>query len=77
MANTYELIKKLENNSDFLNLLSKGVVPITIFEKKVYYEKFLIEEQKEQSKMQIITNVAEDCNVSEATIRRAINFMQS
>ena len=76
MGNTYELIKKSEDDILFLHLLKKGLIPISVLDKKVYYERFL-KERGFNSKAQAITNTAEEYNVSERTIRRAIAFMKN
>lgn len=73
---TYKLIKKIENDNYFLSLLQKGIVSISILTKKVYYEAYL-SEVKKVNKTQAISNVAEDYKVSDMSIRRAINFMES
>ena len=76
MGNTYELIKKTEDEILFLNLLRKGLIPISIMDKKVYYEYYLNELLK-WNKTQAITNTAEEYNVSERTIRRALEVMEN
>jgi indole-3-glycerol phosphate synthase len=73
---TYKLIQKIENDNYFLSLLQKGIVSISILTKKVYYEAYL-SEVKKVNKTQAISNVAEDYKVSDMSIRRAINFMES
>ena len=76
MGNTYELIKQTEDEILFLNLLRKGLIPISVMDKKVYYEHYL-NERKKNGKMQAITNTAEEYNVSERTIRRALEVMEN
>lgn len=75
MVSTYELLKEIENTENFATLLKRGVIPISILNKKCYYEKYK-EELKINSKVQSISNVSEDFNVSEMTVRRAIKFME-
>ena len=71
---TYELIKKIENDSDFILLLQKGIIPLSILNKKCYYEKYL-QQLNDCSNLQAIRKTADNYNVSEMTIRRAIDFM--
>ena len=73
---TYDYIKLIENDTNFLVLLRKGVIPLIVLDYKCYYESYL-NELKKVSKTQAITNVAEDYNKSERTIRRAIKFMSN
>ena len=75
MATTYELIKKIEDDTSFLVLLQKGIIPLSILDKKCYYEHYL-NERKTVSNAQSISNTSEDYNVSEMTIRRAIKVME-
>ncbi len=71
---TYEILISFENNLSFLNLLKKGVIPLSVLDKKVYYEYYL-NERKTTNKAQSITNASEEYKVSERTIIRAIDFM--
>ena len=43
MSNGYELILKIENTPDFLSMLKKGWIPISILDKRIYYERFIEE----------------------------------
>ena len=70
----YEILNVFENDLNFLNLLRKGVIPLSVLDKKVYYE-YYINERKTTNKSQSITNTSEEYKVSERTIIRAINFM--
>lgn len=70
----YEILKVFENDLNFLILLRKGVIPLAVLDKKVYYEYYLNQQQM-VNKSQAITNTAEEYHVSEKTIIRAINFM--
>lgn len=71
---TYKLIKNIEKNIEFLHLIKRGIIPLSILNKKCFYERYL-QESKTHKKCQAITNTAEEFNVSEMTIRRAIDFM--
>lgn len=75
MVNTYELIKTVENDSLFLNLLRKGLIPLSVLDRKCYYERYKLERET-NNKMQSITNTAEEYKVSERTIYNAIKFME-
>ena len=75
MAITYEILKRLEGTEDFMELLNKGIIPLSVFDKKVYYEFFKKEMKQTKRKAQAIANTAEEYKVSEMTIRRALNFM--
>lgn len=72
--NTHELLKFIENDMTFLNLLKRGIVPLSVLSKKVYYERYLQEIESNES-LQAIENTAEEYKVSTSTIRRAIIFM--
>lgn len=75
VKNTHELIKEIENDTMFMLLLKKGIIPISILNYKCYYEKYL-QELKTVKKVQAIANASEDYNVHENTIRNAIKFME-
>lgn len=77
MENRYKLIKRIENSSEFLALISKGMLPMVILEHKVYYEYYLDDLKKTQSKSQSVLNTSEEFDKSERTIFRAIQFMKS
>lgn len=72
---TYQFIKRIENTMDFMILLKKGLIPLSILTKKVYYE-FYNKERLTQSRMQSIRKTTDEYNVSEMTIYRAIKFME-
>ena len=76
MGNTYQIILQLENTAPFLTLLKKGLVSITIFEKKVYYEYYLSDLKTTKNRRQSTINTAEEFGKSESTIQRAIHFME-
>lgn len=75
MGSRYTLIKELENDPKFYGLLQKGMVALTVLDRKCYYERYLLE-LKTHKKAQAITNAAEEYKTSEMTIRRAIKFME-
>lgn len=75
--NTYEIIKQRENDSIFLDMLRKGIISLGIMNKKVYYERYLAELEETQNNWQAIINTAEEFEVSEATVRRAVKFMEN
>ena len=73
------VIDVLEENKDsklFLTLLRVGVIPISILDRKVYYE-FYLEQLKVNGKMQSIQNTCEEFNISQKTVYNAINLMES
>lgn len=78
-----EILVQNEKNPLFLSLLSKGVIPLSVLDKKVYYEFYKLQCQELESesrkgwKMDAITITAEEFNVSENTIYRAIKTMTS
>ncbi len=72
---TYEFILRIENNLDFTILLKKGLIPISILSKKVYYE-YYKQERKTHKKMQSITNTSDEFGVADMTVRRAIKMME-
>ena len=76
MDTTYNLIKKIENDSLFIILLKKGLIPLSILDRKCYYERYLLE-RNTNGKLQSITNTADEYNVSERTIYNAIKLMEN
>ena len=70
----YDILNVFENDLNFLNLLRKGVIPLSVLDKKVYYEYYL-NQRITTNKAQSITNTSEEYKVSERTIIRAIDFM--
>ena len=76
MGNTYDLVKRIENSEDFLTLLKKGVLPLSLLDQKVYYEYYLNDLKTTGSKVQSVMNTAEEYRKSESTINRAIRFMR-
>lgn len=72
---TYEFILRIENNMDFAIMLKKGLLPISVLSKKVYYE-YYKQERKAHPKMQSITNTSEEFGVADMTVRRAIKMME-
>lgn len=77
MENTYDLIKRIEDSKEFLALISKGLLPITILDRKVYYEYYLNDLKRTESPNQSVLNTSEEFDKSERTIFRAIQFMKS
>ena len=75
METTYNLIKKIENDTLFMILLRKGLISLSILDRKCYYERYMLE-RKSHGKCQSVQNAAEEYRVSEMTIRRAITFME-
>ena len=73
---THELIIEIENNPLFFKLLQKGLISLTVLDRKCYYEKY-IEELKTNDKVQAIANASEDFKVTERTINNAIKLMES
>ena len=76
MDTTYNLIKKIENDSLFIILLKKGLIPLSILDRKCYYERYILE-RNTNGKLQSITNTADEYNVSERTIYNAIKLMEN
>jgi len=72
----YKLLKEVENDNQFLWMLKKGIIPLSVLDKKCYYERYL-QELTKVDKKQAIANASEDFNVSERTIIRAISFMEN
>lgn len=73
----YDLIKNIEHNKDFGMLLKKGVLPISVVVKKVYYEYYKMELSRKISIADAISNTSIEYRVSTMTVRRAIKFMES
>ena len=76
MGSTYDLIKRMENDADFLTLLKKGMVAISVLDQKVYYEYYMNDLKATNSKVKSVMNTAIEYNKSESTINRAIRFMK-
>lgn len=72
----YKLLQEVENDNQFLWMLKKGLISLSVLDKKCYYEKYL-QYLPKCGKRQAIYNASEDFNVSERTIMRAISFMES
>lgn len=72
----YKLLQEVENDNQFLWMIKKGLIPLSVLDKKCYYERYL-QELPKVGKRQAIANTSEDYNVSERTIMRAISFMES
>ena len=77
MENNYNLIKRIENSQEFLLLIKKGLLPLSILDKKVYYEYFINDFKNTNSSSQSVTNTSEEFDKSERTIFRAIQFMKA
>lgn len=73
--NNYETVKRLESESFGLELFRRGMVSLKLLDYKVYYERYLSEAET-HIKGLAITYTADEFNVSENTIRNAINFME-
>jgi len=74
-----ELIEFLNNNETnpiFLTLLKKGVIPISILDRKVYYL-FYMEQLEKHSKMQSVENTCHEFGISIGTVYNAIKLMKS
>ena len=76
MGTRHQLILELENDPKFYGLLQKGMISLSVLDKKCFYERYL-QELQTQKKSQAIANASEEYKVSEMTIRRAIKFMES
>jgi len=76
MERNYELIKRIENSTEFLSLIKKGLLPLSILDKKVYYEYFLNDFEKTNLKSESLRNTSEEFDKCERTIIRAIEFME-
>lgn len=71
----HQILLSMENDLNYLTLLKRGVIPLSVLDKKVYYEFYINELKSTVHKAQAITNTAEEYHVSERTIIRAIAFM--
>ena len=76
MENRYQLIRRLESSAEFLPLLNKGILPLSILDRKVYYEHFLNDLKTSTSKTESIRNTSEEFDKCEKTVERAIKFME-
>lgn len=71
----YDFLKSIEQ-SYFLELIKRGIVPVHIMDYLLIYETFL-KELKENKKSVCITYCADKFNVHENTIRNIIKFMMT
>lgn len=71
----YELMKELEQLPYFKDLLKQGIVPMSWIDYKVIYEFYLVESKKETG-IQLISNVANEFNVSERLIYKIVQKMK-
>lgn len=71
----YKIVQRLESESFGLDLFRRGMVSLKMLDYKVYYERFLFESKNNRVGL-AITFTADEFNVSENTIRNAINFMR-
>jgi len=78
-----DLIQKNEDSVLFLTLLRKGVIPISLMDRKVYYLFYIsqceiLKKKTDKYKMEAIQNTMEEFNIkSEKTIYNAISLMES
>lgn len=70
----YEFIKSLDY-SLFLEMVRRGIIPVTIMDYLTVYE-FYLSELKSNSKMTAITSSAEKYNCTEQTIYNIIRYMK-
>lgn len=73
----YKLIQQLEDEGKLNSLLSRGIVPINWVDYKLIYEYYQGQAEKEQKRMQAITNTAEEFNISERSVYVIIQKMRS
>lgn len=71
----YELMKELEELPYFKDLLKQGIVPVNWLDYKVIYEFYLKESDKESGK-QLVTNVANEFNISERLVYKIVKRMR-
>lgn len=77
------ILKENETNQLFLTLLRRGLISISILDKKVYYEyyldqcKLLKDERVKNYKMQALQNTCEEFKISQKTVYNSINEMES
>ena len=57
--NLYNTIKQVETDNRFLRLLQNGIIPLSVLDKKCYYEKYL-EQRKDNTKGLAIFKTAEE-----------------
>ena len=76
MGVTYNLISKLEKLPYFNELLMQGILPLNWKNYKEIYEFYLIEKETEKGK-QLITNVAENFNISERSVYLIVQKMEN
>lgn len=71
--NNYDFIKNI-GEEKFIQLVSRGIIPINIMDYVSIYEAYL-EDRKNNKKMVSITYCADKFNLSDRTIHRVVKFM--
>jgi len=74
-VNRYELIKDLENDPKFFNLIKKGIISLSLLARKCYYEKYL-QELETNGKRMAVSKAADEYNISERSVYYAIEYME-
>lgn len=71
----YKLIKELEQLPYFKDLLKQGIIPLSWIDYKVIYE-FYLRESENESGTQLISNVANEFNISERLVYKIVQKMK-
>ncbi len=73
----YELISKLKTMDYFSKLLVKAILPMYWADYSVIYEFYCVEKSKGQKHSQVVTNTADEFNISENQVYHIKKRMES
>ena len=65
MEKNYALIKRIENSQEFLLLIKKGLLPLSILDKKVFYEYYMDDLKRTKSALQSCPTLTRGIELSE------------
>lgn len=76
-----DVLKENENSTLFLTLLRAGVIPLSVLDRKCYYEYYLqqcaeLKKLTKSYKMLAVQNTCDEFSISEKTVYNAIKLME-
>ena len=77
-----EILKENEDNQLFLSLMRVGVIPLSIMDRKVYYEYYMaqcedLKKLTKSYKMLAVQNTMDEYHISQTTVYNSIKLMES
>jgi hypothetical protein len=76
MVSTYEILNYLKDSGCLNILVKKGIVPITFLDYQHIYN-FYLKHRENYNKMQAYAVTADDCNVSDSSVRVIVRKMEA